>query len=183
MDGDAVHRKEVFAWFGSAAYYAQCVEIELIIARLLPTHCGDNEPTAEDYQRIESEKRTIGNLVEFLHQNGKLNKEEKTLFEICTKHRNFLFHEYWYHRSSFLMTPSGCQKLVTELQEISERFKRANEKAMAISRRIRAQAGISETVVQQASNYFVKKLKQGEPEDAIIERLKQILQQYKQGKS
>ena len=27
-------RKEVFAWFGAAAYHAQCVEEELWIARL-----------------------------------------------------------------------------------------------------------------------------------------------------
>ena len=59
-------RKDVFAWFGAASYHAQCVEVELIIARLLLARRGASDPSADEWQKIEAEKRTMGGLFQFL---------------------------------------------------------------------------------------------------------------------
>jgi hypothetical protein len=169
-------RKEVFARFGAAAYYAQCVEVELILARLCLARRGDSEPTAEEWQRIETEKRTMGGLLQFLRSQVKFDEEETHLLSNCIRDRNFLAHDYWYRRSSLLATPSGCEKLIAELQEICERLQKANATAEMISKRVRAQVGIAEVVVRQLQDDFVRRLQQGESEDAIIEGQAKYLQ-------
>jgi len=169
MDVDVELRREVFAWFGAAAYHVQCVEAELIIARLCLARRGDSEPTAEEWQRIEAEKRTLGGLLQFLRSQVKCNEEETQLLSNCLLDRNFLAHDYWYRRSSLLATPSGCEMLIAELEELCERFRKADALAQAISKKVRAQAGIAEEGVRQLQDDFMRRLQQGEPEDAIIE--------------
>src|SRR3954447_21924814 len=100
MDVDVELRKEVFAWFGSAAYYAQCVEVELILTRLCLARRGDSEPTTEEWQRIETEKQTMGGLLQFLSSQVTFDEEETQLLSNCVRDRNFLAHDYWYRRSS-----------------------------------------------------------------------------------
>ena len=179
MDSDVELRKEVFAWFGAAAYHAQCVEVELIIARLFLLRRGEPEPRAEVWQKVEGEKRTLGNLLRFLRNEIELGENEVALLTTTVDDRNSLAHDYWYRRSSLLATRSGCRELVANLQEMSERLKQAAETAKVISKRVRAQAGIAETVVRQIQEDFVQRLQQGESEDAIIDRQKRILKKHR----
>jgi len=169
-------RKEVFAWFGTAVYYAQCVEVELIIARLFFARRGASEPSDEEWQKIEGEKRTLGNLLQFLRKQIEVGQEEVEVLNQCLGDRNFIVHDYWYRRSSLLATPSGCEDVIAELQQMAERLKRGNAIAEAISRRVRAQVGIDEASVRQVQHEFITRLCEGELEDAIIERQAKYLQ-------
>lgn len=173
---DVELRKEAFAWFGAAVYYAQCVEVELIIARLFLARRVASGPSEEEWQKIEAEKRTMGKLLEFFQKGIELGQEEVELLNQCLVDRNFLAHDYWYRRSSLLATPSGCKELIAELRQMSERLKRANVIAEAISRKIRAQLGIDEALIRQVQHEFITRLCGGEPEDAIIERQAKYLQ-------
>jgi hypothetical protein len=167
---DVELRKEAFAWFGAAVYYAQCIEVELIIARLFLARRGESEPSDEEWQKIEGEKRTLGGLLQFLRNQIKVGQEEVEVLNQCLGDRNFLAHDYWYRRSSLLATPSGCKELIAELQQMAERLKRGNAIAEVTSRRVRAQVGIDEALVRQVQHEFITRLYGGEPEDAIIER-------------
>ncbi len=173
---DVELRKEAFAWFGVAVYYAQCVEVELIIARLFLARRGASGPSEEEWQKIEAEKRAMGKLLQFIQKKIELGQEEVELLKQCLVDRNFLAHDYWYRRSSLLATPSGCEELIAELQLMSETFKRGNTIAEAISRGVRAQVGIDETVVRQLQKDFITRLRGGESEDAIIERQAKYVQ-------
>ena len=64
---DEEQRKEVFAWFGAASYYAQCVEVELWIARLVLVREDYPEPTDQEWQQFESEKLTMNRLLKLLN--------------------------------------------------------------------------------------------------------------------
>jgi hypothetical protein len=140
---------------------------------------GDSEPSAEELQDVENEKWTMGHLFQFLRKEIELNAAEIAILTTSVRDRNFLSHDYWYRRLSLLATVRGCQELVAELQTMSERLKQANATAEAISRRVRAQAGIAEAVVRQVQDDFVKRLRQGESQDAIIKSQKRMLEKYR----
>ena len=162
-------RKEAFAWFGAAVYYAQCVEVELIIARLFLAGRGLSDPSEGEWQKIEGEKRTMGSLLQVLMSRIELGQNEAELLKECLIDRNFLTHDFWYRRSNLLATPSGCEELIRELQQMCERLKRANAIAETISGRVRAQLGIDEAMIRKLQDDFINRLQSGEPEDAIIE--------------
>jgi hypothetical protein len=166
--GDVEVRKEVFAWFGAAAFYAQCVEVELIIARLALARRG-SEPTAEDWQRIETERRTMGALLLFIRKEIPLSDGDLEVLESAVRDRNFLAHDFWYQRSTLLATNSGCENLITELQVMSQRLKAANDAGERVSAMARAAAGIDEEVVQRVQREFRERLARGELADGVVE--------------
>jgi hypothetical protein len=171
MDHTAL-RKEVFAWYGAAAYHAQCVEAELIIARLFLVRRRTPQPSDAETGRIDRDKRTMGGLLKLLTSELELDEGEAALLNTCLEDRNFLAHDYWYRRSGLLFTPQGCHTAVTELQEMSERLQKGNTVAEGISKRIRASLGISEELVHKLQAEFIDGLRSGESEDQILERQK-----------
>ena len=74
-----------------------------------------------------------GGLLKFLGNHIELDNDEVELLNDSVTERNFLAHDYWYRRSSLLATPAGCEKLVAELRQMSERLKKANSIAERIS--------------------------------------------------
>jgi hypothetical protein len=52
--------KEVFAWYGAAAYYAQCIEVELIIGRLFLARRRTPQLSDAEWGKINRDKRTMG---------------------------------------------------------------------------------------------------------------------------
>jgi hypothetical protein len=168
-------RKEVFAWYGAAAYYAQCVEVELIIARLFLARLHTPQLSDAEWENISREKRTMGGLLKLLSSELQLEDSETALLTACLEDRNFLAHDYWYRRSSLLVTPDGCQRAVSELQEICERLKQGNMVTERIAKRIRARLGISEEMVHKLQTEFLDGLRSGESENLILKRQRAYL--------
>jgi hypothetical protein len=166
---DEEQRKEVFAWFGAASYYAQCVEVELWIARLVLVRKDDREPTDPEWQRLESEKLTMNGLLRLVQKGIELETAEMEALEICRKKRNWLAHDYWMERSHLLVSSEGCTQAVDELANLCEIFKRGDEVARGVSTRIRARLGISEHLVQELQDEYVQRLRAGESHEAILQ--------------
>lgn len=165
-------RKEVFAWFGAASYYAQCVEKELLIARLMMARGDDEEPSEEEWERIENERRTMGGLLRFVRQGVSLEADEDRVLKECLEKRNYLAHDFWYECSHLLATTEGCKKALNELGRLCDLLKEGNEIGQRISARVRAEVGISEAVVQRLQEEFAERLRTGEPQKTILEDLK-----------
>lgn len=170
MDRAAL-RKEVFAWYGAAAYYAQCIEVELVIARLFLVRRRNPQLSEAELDEIDRDKRnTMGRLLKRLTSELDLDGAEAALLKTCVEDRNFLAHDYWYRRYGLLDTARGCHRAVDELQEMSERLKKGDTIAQGISKRIRASLGISEELCHRLQTEFVDGLRSGESEDRILER-------------
>ena len=178
MDHEAL-RKEVFAWYGSAAYYAQCIEVELIIARLFLARLRNPEVPPEELDRIDREKKTMGQLLKLV--GADLKDDEAALLNACLENRNFLVHDYWYQRRESLLTVEGCQRAASELQEMSARLKQGNAVAEEMSRRIRARLGISDEMVHNLYAEFHDALRSGDSREVISDRLRAILQSPPRG--
>ena len=175
---DEQDRKEVFAWFGGASYYAQCVEVELWIARLFLLRENGPRPRDDEWQRFETEPLTMGRLLGLVQTGIGLESAEMEVLETCLKKRNWLSHKYWEERSHLLASSAGCDQAVAELADLCEVFKRGDEVARGLSARIRAQIGVSEQWVKELQDEYVERLRGGESHETILqdqeERLKRL---------
>jgi len=166
---DEEQRKEVFAWFGAASYYAQCVEVELWIARLFIARDDGPEPTDQEWQQLESEKLTMSGLLRLVQKGIELESVEVGTLETCRKKRNWLAHDYWIERSHLLGSSEGCSHAVDELVNLCDIFKKGDEVARRLSSRIRARIGISEQLVQELQDEYVQRLRVGESHEIILQ--------------
>ncbi len=168
MHDDEQDRKEVFAWFGAASYYAQCVEAELWIARLILAREKEPWPAEQNWQRLENEPLTMGRLLRLVEDGMVLETGELEILQGCLEKRNWLSHAYWPQRSHLLFSSEGCHQAVNELRELCEVLKPGDEVALRVSARIRARVGISENLAQNLQDEYVKRLEGGEPHEAIL---------------
>jgi hypothetical protein len=178
MSDEQEQRKEVFAWFGAASYYAQCVEVELWIARLALVRERDPCPQKWEWERIEGEPLTMGKLMRLVEKGIGLEATELEALRACLEKRNWLSHDYWMQRSHLLASCEGCREAVDELVNLCDLFKKGDEVAREVSKRIRARVGISEHLVQELQDEYVRRLKSGELREAILQdqedRLKRL---------
>lgn len=166
---DEQQRKEVFAWFGAASYYAQCVECELWIARLVLVRGRESPPSKQEWEQIEGEGLTMGKLMRLVERGIGMETTELDALQACVEKRNWLSHGYWTQRSHLLVSSDGRQQAVDELTDLCEVFKRGDDVARGISARIRARVGISEHLVQELQDEYVQRLQSGESHEVILQ--------------
>jgi hypothetical protein len=145
MNG-ADHRKEVFAWFGAAAYYAQSFEVELQTLLLLVYRL--HHPSAPLSELDEADtplsKRTIGQLRKELEKHLTVAPEFSAILKVYGDKRNYLMHRYFFENARRLVSQQGCTAIVNELQSLSQTFREADATAQQMSKHLRALAGWSE---------------------------------------
>lgn len=169
---DEQERKEVFAWFGAASYYAQCVEVELRIARLFLARKDEPWLKEQEWQRVESERLTMGRLLGLLERGIELRSAERETLQACLDKRNWLSHAYWEQRSHLLASSDGRSCHAVEARaELCEAFQKGDEVARSLSARIRAKVGVSEDMVRTLQNEYIQRLKNGESRELILQDL------------
>lgn len=175
---DEQQRKEVFAWFGAASYYAQCLEVELWIARLLLVREHEPWPEEREWQRLESERLTMGKLLRLVERGIGLDCAEQETLQTCLEKRNWLSHAYWEQRSHLLVSSEGCSQAADELADLCKMFKRGDGVACRLSAQIRARLGISEKLHRELQDEYLQRLHGGESHVTILqdqrERMKRL---------
>ena len=166
---EELERKEVFAWFGAASYFAQCVEVELWIARLFLVR--EHEPLADEerWRRLETERLTMGKLLRIVKRGIELDSAGRETLIACLEKRNWLSHSYWEQRSHLLASSEGCCQAVEELASLCEMFQKGDVVAQRLSARIRARLGVSENLVRGFADEYVQRLRGGEEREAILQ--------------
>lgn len=124
-------RKDVFAHYGAAMYYAQCMEQSMMLIIMFLDHY----PRALERvkSRVEWElgidaywdsasKKTMGRLISHLNDlkfpTAELQKKLKTALE----KRNFIAHHYFSERAIEITTDNGCEDMILELQDVQMYF-------------------------------------------------------------
>jgi hypothetical protein len=124
-------RKDVYAHFGAAMYYAQCLEQSIIIAIMFIDHFPKaiKKYTSQnlwenDFDRFMDNisSKTMGRLINSLKAvDFPIDKVEVQLKDALDK-RNFLAHHYFFERAIEITTDAGCIKMVDELIDIQTFF-------------------------------------------------------------
>ena len=105
MLDDVERRKEVFAWFGGAAYHAQCFEVELQ-SLLLLTHRLNNPdaPVSElDDVDLRLSRKNLGTLLRELGMQFQLHPEFDGLLSTYRDRRNYLMHRFFFENARKLL--------------------------------------------------------------------------------
>jgi len=139
-------RKEVFAWFGAAAYQAQCFEVELGILLLFMQRTQNPKVTLADVQALDARltASNLGFLLRELKKGMWLHPDFEGLLDQYRKKRNYLMHRFFSEHSFDFATEAGCRKMIAELTELHGTLKEADEIAQAMSKKIRQHLNWSE---------------------------------------
>jgi hypothetical protein len=164
---DVELRKEVFAWYGGAAYAAQCFEVELTILLLLahrlrhPSASSNDLDTAE----VKLSKLTLGHLLVELKKQFAVHPDFEKLLTQYLQTRNYLTHRFFFENGLKLMSPDGCRSMITELKQIEASMREANGIAETMSRNLRKILGIPEDLLQAQVEATLRKAREGESND------------------
>ncbi|MEM5527413.1 hypothetical protein WN093_01160 [Gammaproteobacteria bacterium AS21] len=146
-------RKDVYAHYGAAMYYAQCLEQGIIIAIMFIDHFPKAikgyssqeawESSFDKFMDNESSK-TMGRLIGSLKAiDFPIERIELQLKEALKK-RNFLAHHYFFERALEMTTDNGCIKLVQELEEMQSFFSSVEVEINNVSDQLAVKYGFTE---------------------------------------
>lgn len=93
------HEKLIYAYFGAAIYYAQCLEesfsMMLWINRIFKEQAKSSDEINEIIDAIENSKKTMGSFLNEVKQNYELSENHIAELESVLNRRNYLVHKYF----------------------------------------------------------------------------------------
>src|SRR5258708_39185494 len=98
---DVELRKEVFAWFGGAAYAAQCFEVELVNLLLWAPRLHEPSLTSQQLEEIDTRlsKRNLGQLLGELKMHFVVHPVFESLLKEYIESRNHLAHRFFFENA------------------------------------------------------------------------------------
>ncbi len=117
-------RREAFAHFGRAMYYAQCLEqqLELMLASMYNRQFFEVPPEDRDAFYDRELKKTLGQRVKDIQKRTNVPPALKQRLEKAVDIRNRLAHKYFYERSRHIHLIEGMEEMISELQDMIEFF-------------------------------------------------------------
>eukprot|EP01034_Spumella_vulgaris_P037931 gene37931-46805_t len=148
LDPESHHVREVYAHYGLAMYWAQCLEQSIFQHLLFFDHfpkAVKTYATAEDWvvamDRYEARelKQTMGRLIYRLREAGQITFSTEQLLDRALKNRNWLAHAYFSDRAVDFMSPGGRDRMLEELGALKDNFvstaKEIDEITMPVAQR------------------------------------------------
>jgi hypothetical protein len=151
--------REIYAFYGLAMYWAQCLEqsifIHLIFLDFFPNNVNsfkNSTKWASDFAAYEEKElaKTMGRLLQKLIDEGQPTEEVNTLLSVALQKRNWLAHSYFSQRSVELTVQTGRSHMITELQAMIEMFRQASVKLDNITTPIARRYGYTEEMEAKA---------------------------------
>lgn len=91
--------KLIYAYFGGAIYYSQCLEETLTMMlwmnRIFKKQAKSNKEVNEIIDAIENSKKTMGNLLNEVKENYGISQSHLDGLQMVLDKRNFLVHKYF----------------------------------------------------------------------------------------
>jgi hypothetical protein len=131
LDPESEQVREVYAHYGLALYWAQCLEQSIFQHLLFFDHFPKAvaayttpESWAANFDRYEERElgQTMGKLVRRLQEVGRPTVEIAASLSEALKSRNWLAHGYFADRAVEFNTTSGREMMLAELERIRNQF-------------------------------------------------------------
>ncbi len=151
IDDESWQVREVYAKYGLAMYFAQCLETELVNLLISLKLKDRNKITMFDFDSFmeENYRKTLGRLINSLKQameiSDNLETELKELLEI----RNYLAHRYFRVKAIDFMKKDGRQHMLSELESFISKLENGDKKVGSISSVISEQYGITDAMISK----------------------------------
>jgi len=143
--------KELYAFFGEAVYWVQCIEYDLVSLWLLDSiHQGLANKHC-DLKSIESiwEKKTLGSLLFPFMKSNFITNDFKYFLENIRQKRNYLVHSFFMEQTVGLQTEAGRKKALYELHEIIQVLREASLLFRNIVKEFGKEFGITDETIQE----------------------------------
>ena len=150
--------KEVYAYYGRAMYFSQCLEQAIFQYLLVFDHYPRAIKAYKDKQRWSSEfdeyesremKQTMGKLIRRLHEASQPTKEIEASLEEALKVRNWLAHGYFSDRAVHFTVAHGRQEMLIELESLYEILKNCANLIDAVTQPLMQKMGLTEEMMNE----------------------------------
>ena len=158
LDPESEPVREVYAYYGLAMYWAQCVEQSifqhLIFFDYFPKAIASystSEKWAAEFDQYESRElgQTMGKLVRRLREAGQPTQSiERALADVLLQ-RNWLAHGYFSDRAIEFTLPEGRSGMIAELESLREVFMAAADELDAITLPLATKYGMTEEMLSK----------------------------------
>ena len=149
-EAESSDAKEVFAFFGLAAYYSQVLEQELIniagVAQLL--HKGPSRELASELYDLLEEK-TFGRLLAAVRAHVEIPSEVDALLAEALKARNYLAHRFFAEHSEHFVVEVGRAMMIEKLRTFAGEFVAADRRLDEVCDPYFRRLGITSEVVAE----------------------------------
>lgn len=146
--------KEVYAFYGLAAFNAQCAEKALVNFamgyKLLDSSALNQEEWLELYDGLNS--RTFGRLLNQVKKRVELPNELRVHLEETLEKRNWLAHNFFYDFAVHLADFDGRVVMIDELQKLTLLFQIADRSIEKLSSVVWEQFGVTDEWIQTEMN-------------------------------
>ena len=168
MSNPSENHKEAFAHFGLAAYHAQCFEMELKNIFLLLLRANNRSLSISLLEQCEAvlDKQTLGTLVRDIRKVVSFDDGCVTAIESALTNRNRLMHGFYERHATDLLSHTGRETIIRELENYSESFETADTVARSVSGAIGKSLGITDEFLQSELERLKKEATQNEPGNA-----------------
>ena len=165
LDPESEQVREVYAYYGLAMYWAQCVE-QSIFQHLLffdyfpkaIASYSTPEKWATEFDQYESRElgQTMGKLVRRLREAGQPTQSIERALADVLRQRNWLAHSYFSDRSIEFTLPEGRSDMIAELENLREMFMVAVDELDSITLPLATKYGMTEEMLSKAQGKMME---------------------------
>jgi hypothetical protein len=148
--------KEVYAFYGLAAYMAQVVEKSMVsLLAILETE--GRRITRADYDAIfvGVDSRTFGRLLRRLAKALPISPETEALLAEALERRNHLAHQFFADRAAAFMLDAGRRQMIEELRTFTRLFHRAEDEIAILCAPIMKKHGMTSDAVERKGQEMI----------------------------
>lgn len=151
-DPDYDDPKELYAFYGLAAYCAQLIEQGIINLLVGLKILGIQTPTVGDVSNLfdASNTKTMGNLLNAVRKITPFSDDLDEKLKDALKTRNYLIHHFFVEHDHDLLTDDGKRKMIDELVDIIALFKEVDPKVDDLWLGIWSKYGWTEDQIEKA---------------------------------
>jgi hypothetical protein len=158
-DDSGEHHKSVYAHFGAAMYFAQCLEHGLVNALvyldLIPNHARSAQSSTEWQASVDGFmdrqfENTLGQLVRRLSRVATVPTGLSTQLENALRLRNWLAHDYFRERATAWFSSDERDRMIEELERCRTTFQEADQLLDATFKPVRERYGLTDERLERA---------------------------------
>ena len=164
MDKASEQIKEVYACYGLAMYWAQCLEQSIFQHLLFFDYFPKALKAYKNPLQWESEfgeyeshemKQTMGKLIRRVREAGQPTKEIEAALEEALKLRNWLAHGYFSDRAIQFTISNGRQEMLTELESVYSVFQNCAALIDDVTKPVIQKMGLTEEMMKEIEKQLV----------------------------
>lgn len=166
LDPESAQVREVYAYYGLAMYWAQCLEQSIFQHLLFFEHFPKAveayttpEKWAQEFDQYEERElgQTMGKLIRRLQEAGQPTDEIRELLGKSLKNRNWLAHEYFSDRAIAFTQFEGRTCMIDELEALKDGFQHCAALLDAITLPVARKFGLTdERLAEIEAEMFVE---------------------------